>query len=145
MSRPVLVRREQVLRGGQPLAFGIGLCVALLVGLVLLVGSGHDPLRVYGRMFEASLGDPRAWSVTLNRAVPLGLAGLAVAVAGSMGLWNIGAEGQIMAGAIGAAWIARIGGEWPSPVLITAMLAAAILGGGLLALGPAVARARIGV
>ena len=36
MSRPVLVRREQVLRGGQPLAFGIGLCVALLVGLVLL-------------------------------------------------------------------------------------------------------------
>ena len=141
----MLVRREQVLRGGQPLAFGIGLAVALVVGIVLLVGSGHDPLRVYERMFEASLGDPRAWSVTLNRAVPLGLAGLAVAVAGSMGLWNIGAEGQIMAGAIGAAWVARVGGEWPSPRLITAMLAAAILGGGLLALGPAIARARIGV
>ncbi len=144
-GRPVLVRREQVLRGGQPLAFGIGLAVALVVGIVLLVGSGHDPMRVYERMFEASLGDPRAWSVTLNRAVPLGLAGLAVAVAGSMGLWNIGAEGQIMAGAVGAAWVARIGGEWPSPLLIAAMLAAAILGGGLLALGPAIARARIGV
>ena len=101
MRRPVLARRDRALRGGQPLAFGVGLVVALVVGVFLLVGSGHDPLRVYARMFDASLGDPRAWSVTLNRAVPLGLAGLAVAVAGSMGLWNIGAEGQIMAGAIG--------------------------------------------
>ena len=70
---------------------------------------------------------------------------MAVAVAGSMGLWNIGAEGQIMAGAIGAAWVARIGAGWPGPVLVTAMLAAAVVGGGLLALGPAIARARIGV
>ena len=145
MRRPVLARRDRVLRGGQPLAFGVGLVVALVVGVFLLVGSGHDPLRVYARMFDASLGDPRAWSVTLTRAVPLGLAGLAVAVAGSMGLWNIGAEGQIMAGAIGAAWVARIGGGWPGPVLVTAMLAAAVVGGGLLALGPAIARARIGV
>ena len=79
MRRPVLARRDRVLRGGQPLAFGVGLVVALVVGVFLLVGSGHDPLRVYERMFDASLGDPRAWSVTLNRAVPLGLAGLAVA------------------------------------------------------------------
>ena len=127
------------------MAFAVGLAVALVVGVFLLMGSGHDPLRVYERMFDASLGDPRAWSVTVNRAVPLGLAGLAVAVAGSMGLWNIGAEGQIMAGAIGAAWVARIGANWPGPVLVTAMLAAAVVGGGLLALGPAIARARIGV
>ena len=145
MSRPVLARRDQVLRGGQPLAFGVGLLLALVVGVVLLMGSGHDPIRVYERMFDASLGSSRAWSVTLNRAVPLGLAGLAVAVAGSMGLWNIGAEGQIMAGAIGATWVARIGEGWPGPVLEPAMLAAAVVGGGLLALGPAVARARIGV
>ncbi len=96
-------------------------------------------------MFEKSLGDPTAWSLTLNRAVPLGLAGLAVAVAGSMGLWNIGAEGQILAGAMGAAWVARIGGAWPGPMLLTGMLAGAIVGGGLLALVPAVARARVGV
>tara|TARA_Y100001970_G_scaffold165989_1_gene202961 strand:- start:19795 stop:20736 length:942 start_codon:yes stop_codon:yes gene_type:complete len=96
-------------------------------------------------MFEASLGDPDAWAVTINRAVPLGLAGLAVAVAGSMGLWNIGAEGQIMAGAIAAAWVARIGGDWPGIVLITMMLIAALGGGGILALGPALARAKLGV
>ena len=62
-----------------------------------------------------------------------------------MGLWNIGAEGQILAGAMMAAWMARIGEGWPSPLLITIMLLASILGGALLGLGPAVARAQIGV
>ena len=145
MKRPVLVRRHRPLRGGQPLAFAVGLILALAVGAVLLMAADHEPLRVYQRMFEKSLGDQNAWSLTLNRAVPLGLAGLAVAVAGSMGLWNIGAEGQILAGAIGAAWVARIGGTWPGPMLLTGMLVGAVIGGGLLALVPAMARARIGV
>ena len=86
-----------------------------------------------------------AWAKTLNRAVPLGLAGLAVAIAGSMGLWNIGAEGQIMAGAIAAAWVARIGGNLPGPILISGMLLAGVVGGGVLALGPALAKAKLGV
>jgi len=145
MKRPRLGLRDAPLPGGQPLAFTIGLTIALFVGTLLLLGAGHDPLRIYSRMFEASLGGPDAWAVTLNRAVPLGLAGLAVAVAGSMGLWNIGAEGQIMAGAIAASWVARIGGDWPGLILIVAMLLAAFGGGGLLAVGPAIARARLGV
>ena len=145
MRRPRLNLREQPLPGGQPLAFGIGLAIALFVGILLLLGAGHDPVKIYSRMFEASLGDPDAWSITLNRAVPLGLAGLAVAVAGSMGLWNIGAEGQIMAGAIGAAWVARIGGDWPGLILIVMMLVGAIGGGAILAIGPAIARAKLGV
>jgi len=145
MGRLVLARREQTLRGGQPLAFLIGIVTALSIGILLLVISGHDPMAVYERMFDSSVGSPKSWSLTLNRAVPLGLAGLAVAVAGSMGLWNIGAEGQILAGAMMAAWIARIGEGWPSPLLITVMLLAAISGGALLGLGPAIARAQIGV
>jgi simple sugar transport system permease protein len=50
-----------------------------------------------------------------------------------------------MAGAIAASWVARIGGDWPGLVLIVAMLLAALGGGGLLAVGPAIARARLGV
>ena len=145
MIRPVLVRREAPLRGGQPLSFAIGLVVALTIGIVLLMGAGHDPLVVYERMFVAALGDTDSWAVTLNRAVPLGLAGLAVAFAGSMGLWNIGAEGQILVGAVFAAGVARVGEGWSGPVLLMAMLAGGAVGGGLWALGPAVARAKIGV
>lgn len=140
-----LVKRETPLRGGQIRAFIVGLAVALAVGAVLLSMSGHNPIDVYRDMFDLSLGSRRAWSATLTRAVPLGLAGLAVAVAGSMGMWNIGAEGQIIAGAIGGAWIARIGPDLPGPVLITSMLLAGVLGGALLALGPALARAHLGV
>ncbi len=47
MKRLVLVRREQPLRGGQPLSFLIGLVVALLAGILLLVASGHNPIEIY--------------------------------------------------------------------------------------------------
>lgn len=140
-----LIRREQPIRGGQVLSFTIGLVVALVLGAILLVSAGHDAVAIYKKMADASLGSPQAWSTTLTQAVPLGLAGLAVAVAGSMGLWNIGAEGQIIAGAIAGTWVARLGPDLPGPLLITLMLVGSVVGGGLLALGPALARARLGV
>ena len=140
-----LAKRDQPLRGGQVRAFAVGLLAALVVGAVLLQLTGHDPIEVYRSMFDSALGSRRGWSATLTRAVPLGLAGLAVAVAGSMGMWNIGAEGQIIAGAIAGAWVARIGPDLPGPVLIPAMLIGAVVGGGLLALGPAIARSQLGV
>lgn len=140
-----LVRRENPIRGGQVLAFFIGLVVALLLGAILLLAADHNPIDIYSKMADSSLGSPQAWSTTLTQAVPLGLAGLAVAVAGSMGLWNIGAEGQIIAGAVAGTWVARLGPDLPGPVLIPLMLIAAVVGGGLIALGPALARAQLGV
>lgn len=140
-----LGRRESRLPGGQILAFAVGLLIALVLGAILLAFAGHSPTEVYGEMFDSALGSRRGWSATLTRAVPLGLAGLAVAVAGSMGMWNIGAEGQIIAGAIGAAWVARLGPDLAGPILIVLMLVGAVIGGAVLALGPAIARAQLGV
>ena len=145
MKRPVLVKRDKVIRGSQGIAFVVGIAIALVLGALLLWVSGSDPFEVYDRMWTSSLGSTAGLENTLNRAVPLALAGLAVAVAGTMGLWNIGAEGQIMAGAMGAAWVARIGDGWDGPVLITAMIAGGVIGGLLWALGPALARAHLGV
>ena len=145
MIRPVLVRREVPVRGGQPLAFAVGLLTALLLGAVLLFVAGDSPMEVYRRMLSASFGDLEAFSVTLNRATPLALAGLAVAIAATMGLWNIGAEGQILFGATTAAGVAQIGEGWSGPVLILAMMVGGSIGGALWALGPAAAKAYIGV
>lgn len=139
------VRRESPLRGGQVRAFVVGLVIALALGAILLLLSDNDPVAVYSKMLDSSFGSVKGLSNTLTRAVPLGLAGLAVAVAGTMGLWNIGAEGQIIAGAIGAAWVARLAPDLGGPVLIPLMLAGAIVGGAVLALGPAIARSRLGV
>ena len=45
MRQPRLSLREQPLPGGQPLAFGAGLLIALIVGTLLLLAAGHDPLK----------------------------------------------------------------------------------------------------
>lgn len=140
-----LTQRESPVRGGQVLSFAAGLVVALALGAILLLIDGHNPIEIYTKMADSAFGSPQAWSTTLTQAVPLGLAGLAVAVAGSMGLWNIGAEGQIIAGAIAGTWVARLGPDLPGPALITLMLLGSVVGGGLLALGPALARAHLGV
>ena len=145
MIVPVLQRRERVVPAAQGVAFLIGIGSALVLGAVLLAASGHSPITVYERMLDSSLGGVDSLSRTLVRATPLALTGLAVAVAGSMGLWNIGAEGQMMAGATFAAAVALVGPGLPGPVLIVAMIVAGALGGLVLAVGPALARAYLNV
>ena len=145
LVRPVLQRRSRVAPGSQAIAFAVGIVLALIAGALLLLASGNDPAAVYERMAESSLGGFDAISRTLLRATPLAIAGLAVAVAGSMGLWNIGAEGQMMAGATIAAGLAMMAGDLPGPLLIVLMLVAGAVGGVLLMVGPALARAYLGV
>ena len=145
MIIPVLQRRERVIPAAQGVAFVFGIGAALVLGAVLLAASGHAPVTVYERMLDSSLGGVDSLSRTLVRATPLALAGLSVAVAGSMGLWNIGAEGQMMAGATFAAAVALVGEGLSGPALIIAMIAAGALGGLVLAVGPALARAYLNV
>ncbi len=140
-----LQRRENPLPGGQFLAFFVGTVIALVFGAVLLLASDLSPVAVYSEMATSAFGGTQPISNTLTQAVPLGLAGLAVAVAGSMGLWNIGAEGQIIAGAIAGTWVARLAPDMAGPPLIILMLFAGVFGGALLALGPAIARSHLGV
>lgn len=140
-----LARRENPLPGGQVVAFLAGTVIALAIGAVLLIASDLNPISVYIEMATSAFGSSQGISNTLTQAVPLGLAGLAVAVAGSMGLWNIGAEGQIIAGAIAGTWVARLAPDLAGPPLIILMISAGVLGGAILALGPALARAHLGV
>ncbi len=75
----------------------LAVAIALLISAVVMLAIGVDPLRALGVMVD--FGDTPSQQITalvvvLNRAVPLFLAGLAVAVAFRMGLFNIGVEGQ---------------------------------------------------
>ena len=76
--------------------------VALLFGAVLLRMVGANPWAVYSRMASLAFGDAYGWSDTTLKATPLILAGLGVSLAFRMRLWNIGAEGQLYAGAVAA-------------------------------------------
>lgn len=83
----------------------IAIFLALLVGAVILWASGADPVEAYAALFEGAFGSSRAIGRTLEKATPLIFSGLAVAFAFKAGLFNIGAQGQLIFGAITAAWL----------------------------------------
>jgi simple sugar transport system permease protein len=121
----------------------------LILASVFVAWAGAPVAATYTHIFEGAFGSRFAWSETLTRATPLILTGLAVAVAFRARLYNIGAEGQLYAGALAAVAVhamhAGTGLELPSPVVFAAMLAAAMLAGGLLLVVPALLRTRLGV
>ena len=119
--------------------------VVALLGLLLVV-TGHDAGRALMAFWSGSFGSSYAFaSATLVRATPLILAGLAVAVAFRAGIWNIGAEGQLLVGAAAATAVAlRFGADLGAFVLVPAIVAGA-LAGALFAGIAGVLRARFGV
>ncbi len=108
--------------------------------LVLLVAFGHDPLVAASVLFRAAFGTPGNFAVTLVKATPLLVLGTAVAIAFRAAVWNVGADGQFLAGAIAATAVGVAAGPLPSLVAIPLVLAAAAAGGALAASPPAVLR-----
>lgn len=101
---------------------------------------------VLSAFWDGAFGSPYAfWSATLVRATPLLLVGLAVALAFRAGILNIGAEGQLILGAIAAAAVALHLPMLPGPLLVVAMIAAGTVGGAAWAGIAALLRRRFGV
>ncbi len=121
----------------------------LAITSLLVAGAGAPVGRAYALLIEGGFGSRFALTETLTRATPLILTGLAAAVAFRARLFNIGAEGQLYAGAIAAVAVGGLhGGEGfalPPALLFVAMLVAAAAAGALLLLGPALLKSRLGV
>lgn len=116
------------------------------VSALLLIVGGYDPFEAAGAALGGAFGSADAFlSVTLVRSIPLMLTGLAVAFAFRAGVWNIGAEGQLLAGAIAAAWVGLVGRALPAWLLLPMLLALAAFAGALWALVPALMKVRLGV
>ncbi|MEM7799544.1 MAG: ABC transporter permease [Chloroflexota bacterium] len=106
--------------------------IALLIGALILYISGINPLVAYGALFEGALGEPKGVQRTIEKATPLIFSGLAVAFAFKAGLFNIGAQGQLVFGALTSAVVGFMIPEETLPALIhipLALLAGAIAGG----------------
>ncbi|MDD0837405.1 ABC transporter permease [Curvibacter sp. HBC61] len=123
--------------------------VTLLISALLVLWAGAPVGPTYALLLKGGFGSVFAWSETLTRATPLIFTGLAAAVAFRARLFNIGAEGQLYAGALAAVAVGGLhgGSGWalPWPVLLPLMLLAAAVAGALLLLGPALLKARLGV
>ncbi len=86
-----------------PLALtGLSLLAGLIVGALALLAAGYNPFAAYATLIAGVFSAPRDWSFVLIRSTPLVLTGLSVAFAFRTGLFNIGAEGQYIMGALGA-------------------------------------------
>lgn len=104
--------------------------VALAIFAVFLLMKGADPIDGFEKMWSAAFGDLDATGETLLRTLPLLMAGLAVCVPARAGLFNIGGEGQLLLGAIGATAASMvIDGSLPAALALTIMALSGALAG----------------
>ena len=112
----------------------LSLAAALVVGALVLLITGKNPLDVYQRIFERGFLSVRAITGTLRTATPLAFTGLCAAAAFRLGVINIGGEGQLYVGAIGASLVGLwMGDAYPVGIVIIAMVIFGAFFGGLYA------------
>ena len=107
---------------------------ALVAAAAILLIVDADPITVYSAMFVDGITDPFQTSRVINRSAPLILAGLAVYIPLRSGLYNIGAEGQLIVGGLVTVWVGtRAPGAFgvgaSGPVVLFLSLVAAVLAG----------------
>ncbi len=122
--------------------------MALVITFLLTAGpialAGANPISAYAEFLVVPLTSRFSILEVLVTATPLLFTGTAVALAFRGGYWNIGAEGQLLVGAIMAAAIGQVAGL-PQVLAIPLMIVGGAIGGALWALGPALLRVRFGI
>ncbi|MCE2658506.1 MAG: ABC transporter permease [Rubrivivax sp.] len=107
----------------------IALALTVLVGVLLFVLLGKDPVRGLQMFFVEPLKSAYALSELAVKATPLILIALGLALCFRSNVWNIGAEGQFILGALGGGWVAMQAGPQTSGAIVVAILLAGTLGG----------------
>lgn len=126
----------------------IALGIGLLISTVLISLYGYDPFKAFYWLFYGGFGTSSVFLDTLAYATPLMLTGTAFAICASAGMFNIGVEGQVYMGAVGAV---VFGGLLPryvpalSPVALPLALVGSTMFGAFWGLGPAILRIARGV
>ncbi|MCO5192841.1 MAG: ABC transporter permease [Anaerolineae bacterium] len=106
--------------------------LAFLFGAVILLLQGVNPLEAYSSMVTGAFGSKNGLADTLVKAVPLMLVGLGIAIAFRGGVINIGAEGQLIVGALFTTWIGvQLGEQLPGAIAIILGLVGGALAGGV--------------
>jgi general nucleoside transport system permease protein len=113
----------------------IALTLTVLIGIVLFVLLGKDPVRGLQVFFVEPVKSAYAWSELSIKATPLVLIALGLALCFRANVWNIGAEGQFVVGALAAGWVAMQAGTpataWMGSGIVLPILLAGIAGGAL--------------
>jgi len=122
----------------------IAVVAAFIVGGILILIIGDNPLQTYALLFGSAFSWPVGIGYTLFYATPLIFTGLAVLVAFRCGLLNIGAEGQLYIAAFATAWVGITFANLSPWILVPLCFIAAIVGGGVWGAIPGILKARFG-
>ncbi len=122
----------------------IAVVAAFIVGAILILLIGDNPIEAYRLLLGSALSWPDGIGYTLFQSTPLIFTGLAVLVGFRCGLFNIGAEGQLYIAAFATAWVGITFAKLPALILVPFCFLAAILIGALWAAIPGVLKARFG-
>ena len=135
-------RCRRIARALAPVA---ALLVAFLVAGLVIALLGRSPVQAFQVYLVGPLTDPWSLRELAVKATPLALIAVGLAYCFRAGLWNIGAEGQFVIGAICGGWLAlRTHGTAAGAWVLPAMLLLGALGGALYGLIPAILRVRFG-
>jgi ABC-type uncharacterized transport system permease subunit len=122
----------------------IAVIAAFIVGGILILIIGDDPIVAYKLLIGSALSWPDGIGYTLFYATPLIFTGLAVLVAFRCGLLNIGAEGQLYVAAFATAWVGITLAHMSAWIVLPLCFLAAIIAGGAWGAIPGVLKARFG-
>ncbi len=119
---------------------------AFIIGAVILLLQGVNPLEAYQAMIVGAFGSKNGLADTLVKSIPLLLVGLGIAIAFRGGVINIGAEGQLIVGALLTTYIGlQLGDQMNSVLVIIIGLIAGMFMGGLWGAIPGYLKAQLGV
>lgn len=107
----------------------LALAITVMIGVVLFMVLGKDPVRGLQAFFWEPIKSGYALGELAMKATPLLLVALGLAVCFRSNIWNIGAEGQFVMGAVAAAGIALLADQNTGPWIVPAILLAGVLGG----------------
>ncbi len=123
----------------------LAVLAALVVGAVMLLLLGANPIKAYGALLEGAFGSGNAIAETAVKAVPLLLVGLGICIAFRGNVINIGGEGQMVIGAILATVVGLNLTDWPGWVVISLALLMGFVGGAIWGGIPGFLKAYFGV
>ncbi len=142
-------KRNSISLGKSVLIRGIAIFLSLIAtAIVILAIVGLNPIDVYVSMAKGTFGDPfnlfgKRFQYFLRDMMILTCIAIGLAPAFKMRFWNVGAEGQMLVGAIGAMFFMRnFAGKMPNVLLFVCMIAAALLLGGIWGLIPGFFKAK---
>ncbi|MCK5836102.1 MAG: ABC transporter permease [Desulfobacula sp.] len=122
------------------------LAAGLLVISIIFLIAGVNPIFAITEIFSGSFGSVYGFKETLTKAIPLILIGVGLTLAFRAKFWNIGAEGQLLMGAIFSTWTGlTFGDALPSYLIVPLIFAAGFIGGALWGIIPALLKIKYSI